>query len=202
MTAPPRWDLVAVIGTKGPFPRLLDAVLAWARAHPGARVWVQHGESPLPAGLEGAERVPRDVLVGHLADAAAVVIHAGTGTIRDALALGHRPVVVARRAALGEHVNDHQAEIAAALGARIVACPHPEDAGAFERALNEARLGRAAAGTVASLPGAELRAALRERFLAAAPSRRAPMVWRALAALTRSVVVRRRGPLDGRPPGQ
>ena len=38
----------------------------------------------------------------------AVVAHAGIGTILGALELGKPTVVMPRRAALGEHRNDHQ----------------------------------------------------------------------------------------------
>lgn len=41
-----------------------------------------------------------------------LVIHAGAGSIVTALRLGRRPIVVPRRAEYGEHVNDHQIELA------------------------------------------------------------------------------------------
>jgi len=44
-----------------------------------------------------------------------VVTHAGVATIVDAVRAGHRPIVVARRHHLGEHVDDHQLQIVAAL---------------------------------------------------------------------------------------
>jgi hypothetical protein len=37
----------------------------------------------------------------------------------DALSLGHRPVVVPRRAHLGEHVDDHQMDLSTALKDRV-----------------------------------------------------------------------------------
>lgn len=45
-------------------------------------------------------------------DASAVICHAGVGCIVTALSLGRRPVVIPRRAARGEHVDDHQFQIA------------------------------------------------------------------------------------------
>jgi UDP-N-acetylglucosamine--N-acetylmuramyl-(pentapeptide) pyrophosphoryl-undecaprenol N-acetylglucosamine transferase len=42
-----------------------------------------------------------------------VVAHAGTGSLVGALEAGKLPVLVPRRAARGEHVDDHQEQIAA-----------------------------------------------------------------------------------------
>ena len=41
--------------------------------------------------------------------------HAGAGIISAALAAGRKPIVVPRRAALGEHVDDHQHQLASKL---------------------------------------------------------------------------------------
>ncbi|HYB25773.1 MAG TPA: glycosyltransferase [Solirubrobacteraceae bacterium] len=46
-----------------------------------------------------------------LDSATAVVCHGGAGIISSALAAGRRPIVVPRRAALGEHVDDHQYQL-------------------------------------------------------------------------------------------
>lgn len=188
----PPIPVVAVIGTKGPFPRLTEALAAWSARHDRV-VWMQYGEGTLPVGprVAGASRIPRAELIAQLDRAEVVVVHAGTGTIRDALALGHVPVVVPRRAAHGEHVNDHQVEIAAALGARIVVCDRPEDPAALDLAIAQARGRRTAAPT---LPGEALRQALRERIAATRPSARATIIWNVLARLTRNVEVARRGP--------
>jgi UDP-N-acetylglucosamine transferase subunit ALG13 len=43
--------------------------------------------------------------------AAVVVCHGGAGIISSALAAGRRPIVVPRRASLGEHVDDHQYQL-------------------------------------------------------------------------------------------
>ena len=52
------------------------------------------------------------------ADADVVVTHAGVGSILMALTLGKLPVVLPRRRARGEHVDDHQLEIAERLEER------------------------------------------------------------------------------------
>jgi len=171
-------SIVAIIGTKGPFPRLVDALAAWADAHPDARVWVQHGEGALPAPLDGAALVPRADLRARVAAADAVVCHAGSGTVRDALVAGHVPVVVPRRAHHGEHVNDHQVELVEALGDRIIRL---DDVAGLDDALQRAaaRRGEARTGDAAALLDA-----LRGDLEAAPRHRRAAPLWTALRAAT------------------
>ena len=53
-----------------------------------------------------------DELVDTMARVDNVVCHAGVGTIMTALQRGHTPVVIPRQARHGEHVDDHQLEIA------------------------------------------------------------------------------------------
>jgi hypothetical protein len=132
-------SVVAIVGTKGPFPRLVHGLAGWAARNPGSRVWVQHGLGELPAPLEGSPQIPRAELLSRLAEAEVVVVHAGTGTILDALRAGHVPVVVPRRLEHGEHVNDHQLEIVRGLGDRIVACLRPESPEDLDRAIAAAR---------------------------------------------------------------
>jgi len=115
--------IVGVTGTAMPFARLVSALGCYAAAHPDEVVWVQHGDAALPPGLNGEPVVSRTRLMQLMKEADVVVSHAGCGTMLDALSLGHFPVVVARRRALGEHVNDHQLELLDALeqADRIVA---------------------------------------------------------------------------------
>jgi UDP-N-acetylglucosamine transferase subunit ALG13 len=177
-------ELVAIVGTKGAFTRLTDALAAFAQAHPEARLWIQHGEGPLPDGppnLEGAPLIARERLLARMARADAVICHAGSGTIRDAMSLGHRPIVVPRRAHLGEHVNDHQLELVQALGDRIIALPDPTVA-TLAAALTEARATR---GEGRTDQGTGLKQALADDLttLTAASSPR-PRLARVLALAT------------------
>jgi UDP-N-acetylglucosamine transferase subunit ALG13 len=55
--------------------------------------------------------VSREELEAAVGSAAVVVCHGGAGIISSALAAGRRPIVVPRRAALGEHVDDHQYQL-------------------------------------------------------------------------------------------
>jgi UDP-N-acetylglucosamine--N-acetylmuramyl-(pentapeptide) pyrophosphoryl-undecaprenol N-acetylglucosamine transferase len=54
-------------------------------------------------------------------DAEVVITHAGVGTVMTLLEMGIYPVVVPRRAARGEHVDDHQTQIAALLATESLA---------------------------------------------------------------------------------
>lgn len=179
--------IVGVVGTKGPFPRLVGALAVWARAHPDEPVWVQYADGALPAELVGVPTIARDALLARLGEARVVVTHAGSGTVRDALALGHVPVVVPRRAAHGEHINDHQLELTEALAGRIIACRDPTDAPAFAAAIAEAgaRRGPPLEGSPAEPLLADLRAVLGRL---PPPSR--PWLWRVMAPLTCAVRLR------------
>lgn len=174
-------QVVAVVGNKGPFDRLVQALDAYAAAHPGVSVWVQHSTGVLPARLTGAPIVERAELVARMREADVVVTHAGSGTVRDALVLGHRPVVVPRRAKHGEHVNDHQLELVAALEGRI------------EPVFDVAELGDAIARAAAQRRSPEAEgssgiqrviAARMQELAAQPPARRTAAVWAGLRAFT------------------
>jgi UDP-N-acetylglucosamine transferase subunit ALG13 len=53
--------------------------------------------------------------VAYVREARAVVTHAGVGSVMVALANGKRPIVMARLREFGEHVDDHQLELARRL---------------------------------------------------------------------------------------
>ncbi len=174
--------VVAIIGTKGPFPRLLEALADYQRRHEGAAVWAQFGEGALPADLEGESLIPREALLERVRAADAVVCHAGSGTVGDMLALGHVPVVVPRRAHLGEHINDHQLELVDNLGPRIVPLL---DVAHLDDAIAEAAARKGEAGEGGG--GAELIAAIKGELddIDRAPRpRRTGVTWTVLRALT------------------
>lgn len=173
--------VVVVVGTKGPFPRLVDAVVAWAAAREGVTVWAQFAGGTLPVGAEGVVFAPHAEVLAAMNGADVVVCHAGSGTIRDALKLGHVPVVVPRLAKHGEHVNDHQLELVEALGERIAGCVAVEEAAALDAAMARALAGRALAG---ELPGEALRADLARALATVEPAARAKWVWGALEVAT------------------
>lgn len=96
-----------------PFDRLVDWAERWALAHPDDTVVVQHGTTRAPDGaVEHAELYSRDDMRAQLERADVVVISCGPGGVMDVRATGRVPVVLARRADLGEHVDDHQQSFA------------------------------------------------------------------------------------------
>ena len=69
-------------------------------------------------GISGHFVIPERDLVQAMDDADVVVSHAGVGTALAALEVGKCPVLVPRRPAHGELVDDHQLQIAQELGHR------------------------------------------------------------------------------------
>lgn len=82
----------------------------------GAEVLWQVGATDVGGlGIDARARVDPDVLARSMAGADLVVAHAGIGSALTALAGGRLPVLVPRRQNRGEHVDDHQATIAAGI---------------------------------------------------------------------------------------
>jgi UDP-N-acetylglucosamine transferase subunit ALG13 len=97
------------VGTQIPFDRLVSAVDRWAGEDPGRRVFAQIGPTSVrPRHIEWCDFISPADCRKRLSDAELVVSHAGMGTILSALELGTPALVLPRRAALGEHRNDHQ----------------------------------------------------------------------------------------------
>ncbi len=98
-----------------PFERLLNAL----DALDGHDLVVQYGAADPPPGAARAEAyMPFNEMLDCFREADVVVTHAGVGSILCARREGHVPLVVPRRGNLGEHVDEHQAELTRALGAR------------------------------------------------------------------------------------
>jgi UDP-N-acetylglucosamine transferase subunit ALG13 len=102
-------SLVAVfLGTDHhPFDRLVGWVSELA-ADGQWRWFVQHGFTRPPLGVDGDRMLSLTRLNETMLEASVVVTHGGPGLIMEARAAGHRPIVVPRKAALGEHVDGHQ----------------------------------------------------------------------------------------------
>lgn len=96
------------------FRRLLERLLHVLP--PDADVVWQTGTTDV-AGLpiEAVPAMSGTRLADCIRQADAVVAHAGTGSALTALAAGKIPVLVPRSAAYGEHIDDHQQQIAASL---------------------------------------------------------------------------------------
>lgn len=95
-----------------PFDRLIRWVDRWAPRAPEVRFMVQYGTATPPTHAEGTPFVGPDEFASALDTAAAVVCSGGPGAIMETRAAGLRPIVVPRRAGLGEHVDDHQRRFA------------------------------------------------------------------------------------------
>jgi UDP-N-acetylglucosamine transferase subunit ALG13 len=165
--------IFATVGTQLPFDRMVAAIDAWAGATPGARVFAQIGPTGLrPRHIDYKRFVPPAECQELMLSADAIVAHAGMGTILRALELGKPLLVVPRRAALGEHRNDHQLATArrfAELGRVAVAFDESEIPARLEeldRAAARERIGAYAPdGFIAAL-----RSFIDGRGQAAAPS--------------------------------
>ncbi len=98
-----------------PFERLLAAL----NSLDGDDLVVQFGPARPPAGVARSEAyMPFNEMLECFAEADTVITHAGVGSILCARRAGHVPLVVPRRRDLGEHVDDHQAELTRGLETR------------------------------------------------------------------------------------
>ena len=122
MAEPPAPRVVVTVGTDHhPFDRLVGWVDRWAARHPDVEVLLQRGTTAVSLAsrnVRAVDMLAYDHLVGAMAGADAVVAQGGPGGILDARSVGHRPIVVARRHDLGEHVDDHQVRFAAWMSER------------------------------------------------------------------------------------
>lgn len=112
------------------FRRLLEAVL---RELPGdIDVTWQTGSTPvkdLP--IRARPEMPSQELAAEFAAADIVITHAGVGVALLALSVGRCPVLVPRRMHRGEHIDDHQREVATELDRRCLAVACEADELAF-----------------------------------------------------------------------
>jgi UDP-N-acetylglucosamine transferase subunit ALG13 len=105
------------VGThEAPFDRLLRAVDDLRIDEP---LVVQHGPSQVRCARASTEvaYLSFDEVVTYIREARAVVTHAGVGSVMISLANRKQPIVVPRRHQFGEHVDDHQLELARQLDA-------------------------------------------------------------------------------------
>jgi UDP-N-acetylglucosamine transferase subunit ALG13 len=103
--------IFVTVGTnEARFDRLLHAV---AQLELDEDVVVQHGHSsPLhPPGAALIDFLPFEGIVDMVRRSRVVVTHAGVGSVMVSLANGKRPIVVPRRKAFSEAVDDHQLEL-------------------------------------------------------------------------------------------
>lgn len=85
---------------------------------------IQHGvTAPGVAGprTRWIEHMPWERFAASIRSADVVICHAGVGTVVTAIRSGHRPVLLTRLARYGEHVDDHQLQLAERLSERGLA---------------------------------------------------------------------------------
>lgn len=112
--------ILVTIGSMFPFDRLVQAMDEWAARHAGGEdVLAQIGNGAYePRHMRFVRTLPRAEFMATMAGADLVVGHAGMGTVITAGEHGKAIVIMPRRAARGEHTNDHQVDTAAWLGGR------------------------------------------------------------------------------------
>lgn len=120
--------IVVSLGTQSfPFTRLPEALV---RLTPStAKVVWQLGATPPIAGMTGEvhTHMASAELDRAIGSAQAVVCHAGTGIILTSLAHGITPIVVPRLRDHGEHVDEHQSELAREMDSRGLALARSVD---------------------------------------------------------------------------
>lgn len=103
-----------VVGTDHhPFDRLVRWADQRQRERPQDVVTIQHGLTRAPEVATGHDLMHPAELRALMSASDVVITHGGPGTIADARAAGHQPLVVARNPEHGEHVDDHQMLFAA-----------------------------------------------------------------------------------------
>lgn len=124
--------IFVTVGTeKFQFNRLIQAVHEGvASGRIGAEVFAQTGSSTFRPELFSFENfIGYDKMVEYIRKADIVVAHAGEGTLLLCLRLGKIPILFPRQARFGEHLDDHQAELAGKMEERgkvLLACTEDE----------------------------------------------------------------------------
>jgi UDP-N-acetylglucosamine--N-acetylmuramyl-(pentapeptide) pyrophosphoryl-undecaprenol N-acetylglucosamine transferase len=112
------------------FPRAVERLAAVLPEilEPDAEVLWQVGPTDTTGlGISSRDLIPASELAGAIARADLVVAHAGIGSALTALEAGKQPVLLPRRQARGEHVDDHQVQIAEDLEQRELAISRDVD---------------------------------------------------------------------------
>ncbi len=100
------------------FNRLVEYMDKWAGEH-GEEVLIQTGFSTYePVNCTWQKLFPYGTMVENVDRARIVITHGGPSSFIMPLQIGKIPVVVPRKKAFGEHVNDHQVEFCRAVAER------------------------------------------------------------------------------------
>jgi len=135
--------IFVTVGHQMPFDRLVRAVDKWAAAEGRSDVFAQIGNTDYrPSHIRYTAKIDPSDFRRYMAEADAVIAHAGMGTILTALELGTPILVVPRLGRLMETRNDHQvatAERFLALGKVEVAMDESDLPGALARLTGKRR---------------------------------------------------------------
>ncbi|MFB9238605.1 glycosyltransferase [Plantactinospora siamensis] len=121
--------IVVALGThdRFGFPRLLSRLVTIMPTN--AEVLWQVGSTRIPRMPRDARRqVPFDELEQAMREADVVITHAGVGSALTAMRAGRRAIQVPRRQRYGEHIDDHQVELARELDRRGLVLAREADA--------------------------------------------------------------------------
>lgn len=100
--------ILVTIGTQLPFDRLVEMMDKIAPSLP-MPVFAQIGKAQYqPKNIEWKNSINPKEFESLFSKASVIVSHAGMGTVLTAQKLGKPIIIFPRRAALGEHRNDHQ----------------------------------------------------------------------------------------------
>jgi UDP-N-acetylglucosamine--N-acetylmuramyl-(pentapeptide) pyrophosphoryl-undecaprenol N-acetylglucosamine transferase len=99
------------------FPRLIRRLLEILPSETDV-LWQTGDTDTSGLGISGHYAIPERDLTQAMREADLVVAHAGVGTALAALEVGKCPLLVPRRLALREHVDDHQTQVASELSKR------------------------------------------------------------------------------------
>lgn len=120
--------VLVTLGTERfPFPRALEQVNEALGGE--VSLIAQTGHTPAHHAMPTSRAwLPADELHQSMHEVDLVITHAGAGSILAALRAGQHPVILPRLGRLGEHVDDHQLELARLLAIRgLVTTVQPED---------------------------------------------------------------------------
>lgn len=151
--------IFVTVGHQMPFDRMVRVVDQWASANGRDDVFAQIGITEyVPSYIQWASKIDPSEFRQRIADADAVVAHAGMGTILTAFELGTPILVMPRRGAFHETRNDHQvatAERFREMGRLAVAMDEHELPGMLDQLSN-----LTAGGAISSTASPELLQAL------------------------------------------
>lgn len=109
--------IFVTVGTQLSFERLITTVDQWGGENNNVEVFAQVGPSKLtPKHIKSADFISPSEAKLYFKTADIIVSHAGMGSILTALQYRKPIIIMPRRAALGEHRNDHQLATAKWLG--------------------------------------------------------------------------------------